>query len=305
MQLAKDGRLRSELDREVTRLLADPKSSRFLSQFASQWLALDKFQVLEPDRKQFPKLTREVRAQLSEEPIRFVEHLIQQNLPVSHLVQSNFVLANEVVASYYDLGDRVSEGYRFVALEHGRTELGGLLSQAAILAGLSDGRQSNPIKRGAWLARRIIAEPPDDPPPNVPNLKQETEHLPLRERLAMHRNQAGCAQCHAKIDPYGIPLEEFDAGGRWKANPGDCRSTLPDQANVSGASALKKYLGQDRLDQLAFSFLKHLTIYACGRDLSYYELEQLRKQCAQCQATGYGMQDMLRSVVHSPLFLEK
>ncbi len=92
-----------------------------------------------------------------------------------------------------------------------------------------------PSNVGAWLARRIIAEPPDDPPPNVPNLKQETEHLPLRERLAQHRNQPGCAQCHAKIDPYGIPLEEYDAGGRRVAEPGDVRSTLPDTAHVSGA----------------------------------------------------------------------
>ncbi len=130
-----------------------------------------------------------------------------------HLVQSDLVLVNEVVADYYGLDASLDNGFQFQPLEHGRSDLGGVLSQAAILAGLSDGRQANPIKRGAWLARRVLAEPPDDPPPNVPNLKQETEHLPLRERLVQHRNQPGCAQCHAKIDPYGIPLEEFDAGG--------------------------------------------------------------------------------------------
>ena len=305
LQLARRGRLRAELDAEITRLLADPRSFQFLSQFTSQWLALDKFQVLEPDRKQFPKLTREVRAQLAEEPIRFVEHLMQQNLSVRHLVQSDFVMANEIVADYYDLGERVASGYQFEPLEHRRRDLGGVLSQAAILAGLSDGRQSNPIKRGAWLARRIVAQPPDDPPPNVPNLKQETEHLPLRERLAQHRDQTGCAQCHAKIDPYGIPLEEFDAGGRRKADPGDVRSTLPDSATVSGANDLKQYLGQDQLDQVAFSYLKHLTIYACGRDLSYYELELLRQRSSQLKADGYRMQDALRWIVHSELFLEK
>ncbi len=305
MSLARQGRLRQELDAEITRLLADPKSYLFISQFTAQWLALDKFQVLEPDRQQFPKLTRDVRTQLNEEPIRFVEHLLKHNLSIRNLVQSDLVLVNEIVADYYGLGARVSTGYEFTALEHRRRDLGGLLSQAAILAGLSDGRQSNPIKRGAWLARRIIAEPPDDPPPNVPNLKQETEHLPLRERLAQHRNQAGCAQCHAKIDPYGIPLEEYDAGGRRKADPGDVRSTLPDAANVSGANDLKQYLGQDRLDQLAFSFLKHLTIYACGRDLSNYELELLKRQSSQLKDDGYRMQDALRWVIHSELFLEK
>lgn len=305
LNLARSGRLRSELDTEITRLLSDPKSYDFVSQFAAQWLALDKFQVLEPDRQQFPKLTREVREQLADEPIRFVDHLIKANLSVRHLVQSDVVLVNEIVADYYGLGARVAGGFEFQALKHGRADLGGLLSQAAILSGLSDGRQANPIKRGAWLARRIIAEPPDDPPPNVPNLKQETEHLPLRERLAQHRNQPGCAQCHAKIDPYGIPLEEYDAGGRHKADPGDVRSTLPDAAQVNGASDLKQYLGHDRLDQLAFGFLKHLTIYACGRDLSYYELELLRQRSSQWKADGYRLQDAVRWVVHSELFLEK
>lgn len=305
LRLAREGRLRTELDAEIKRLLADPKSYQFVSQFAAQWLALDKFQVLEPDRNQFPKLTRDVRSQLAEEPLRFIEYLIKENQSIRNLVQSDVVVVNEIVADYYGLGDRVASGYEFEPLAHRRRDLGGLLSQAAILAGLSDGRQSNPIKRGAWLARRIIAEPPDDPPPNVPNLKQETEHLPLRERLAQHRNQAGCAQCHAKIDPYGIPLEEYDAGGRRKADPGDVRSTLPDAATVSGANDLKQYLGQDRIDQLAFSFLKHLTIYACGRDLSYYELELLRRQSSQLKDDGYRMQDALRWIIHSPLFLEK
>lgn len=305
MQLARSGRLRQELDSEITRLLADPKSHFFMSQFVAQWLALDKFQVLEPDRVKFPKLTREVRAELSAEPVRFIEHLIKSNLSLRNLAQSDIVVANEIVADYYGLAERVASGYEFEAITHERSELGGLLSQAAILAGLSDGRQSNPIKRGAWIARRIIAEPPDDPPPNVPNLKQETEHLPLRERLAVHRNQAGCAQCHAKIDPYGIPLEEYDAGGRRKANPGDVQSKLPDSANVNGADELKNYLAHDRLDQLAFSFLKHLTIYACGRDLSYYELELLRQQSSQLKSDGYRMQDAVRWVVHSELFLEK
>ena len=198
-------------------MIADPRFARFAGEFASQWLALDKFQVLEPDRKRFPKLTRDTRTQLRQEPVQFVQHLIRNNLPVRNLIESDFVVANEVVASYYDLADRTESGFQFVAIPHGRRDLGGVLAQAAILAGLSDGRESNPVKRGAWLARRIVAEPPDDPPPNVPALKEETKQLPLRERLERHRNQRGCAQCHAKIDPWGVPFEEFDAGGRLQA----------------------------------------------------------------------------------------
>ena len=258
-------------------MIDDPRFARFAGEFTSQWLALDKFEVLEPDRKRFPKLTRDTRTQLRQEPVQFVQHLIRNNLPVRNLIESDFVVANEVVASYYDLADRTESGFQFVPIPHGRRELGGVLAQAAIMAGLSDGRESNPVKRGAWLARRIIAEPPDDPPPNVPALKEETKQLSLRERLERHRNQRGCAQCHAKIDPWGVPFEEFDAGGRLKRQPVDARSTLPDKTEVGGVNDLKRYLAEDRIDQVAFSVLKHLATYATGRSLTYNELEFLKR----------------------------
>jgi hypothetical protein len=161
------------------------------------------------------------------------------------------------------------------------------------------------VKRGAWLARRIIAEPPDDPPPNVPALKEETRQLSLRERLERHRNQRGCAQCHAKIDPWGIALEEFDAGGRLKRGPVDARSTLPDATEIAGVVDLKRYLAEDRIDQVAFSVLKHLTTYATGRSLSHGELALLKRDGARLKADGYRMRDMIRFVVNSPIFLEK
>jgi mono/diheme cytochrome c family protein len=305
LRLSAAGSLRQRLDSEVARMIDDPRFGRFVGEFASQWLALEKFQVLEPDRKRFPKLTRDTRAQLRREPVQFVQYLIRNNRPVRELIASDFVVANEVVAGYYGLADRTESGFEFVAIPHGRRELGGVLAQAAILAGLSDGRESNPVKRGAWLARRIIAEPPDDPPPNVPALKEETRQLSLRERLERHRNQRGCAQCHAKIDPWGIALEEFDAGGRLKRGPVDARSTLPDATEIAGVVDLKRYLAEDRIDQVAFSVLKHLTTYATGRSLSHGELALLKRDGARLKADGYRMRDMIRFVVNSPIFLEK
>jgi hypothetical protein len=173
------------------------------------------------------------------------------------------------------------------------------------MAGLSDGRESNPVKRGAWMARKIIAEPPDDPPPNVPDLKADEEGLTLRQRLEQHRSIPGCMQCHMKIDPWGVALEEFDAGGRLKREPADASSTLPDGSEVSGVQELKQYLSQDRIDQVAFSVLKHLMIYANGRTLTYNELNSLKQDGLTLRADGYRMQDMIRFVVHSETFLEK
>jgi hypothetical protein len=305
LQLAANGLLTKQLDTEVNRMIEDPRFSKFVSQFASQWLSLDKFQVLEADRKRYPKLTRDTRTQLKQEPVEFIQYLIRNNLPVKNLISSDFMVANEVVASYYDLPDKTESGFQFAAFPHGRKELGGILTQAAILSGLSDGRESNPVKRGAWVARKIIAEPPNDPPPNVPALKEETKDLTLRQRLEQHRSQPACMQCHSKIDPWGVAFEEYDAGGRRKQQSVDARSTLPDKTEITGADDLKRYLGEDRIDQVAFSVLKHLTTYASGRTLTYNELNYLKQDGLKLKAGGYRMKDMVRYVVSSKAFLEK
>ncbi|QJW94591.1 DUF1592 domain-containing protein [Frigoriglobus tundricola] len=305
LKLAASGELAKKLNAEVARMIDDPRFGRFTNEFVSQWLALDKFAVLEPDRKRFPRLTRDTRTELRKEPVRFFEYLVRNNLPARNLIASDFVVANEVVASYYGLGDRTETGFRFEPIRHGRRDLGGVLTQPAILAGLSDGRESNPVKRGAWLARKIVADPPDDPPPNVPALKDDTRVLPLRERLERHRNQPGCVQCHSKVDPWGVPLEEFDAGGLFKKEKVDARSKLPDKTEVADFAALQKYLADDHMDDVAFSVLKHLATYATGRNLTYGELEFLRRDAPSLRANGYRMRDLIGYIVTSKMFLEK
>ena len=110
--------------------------------------------------------------------------------------------------------------------------------------------------------------------------RKRRSDLRCAQRLERHRNQTGCAQCHAKIDPWGVPFEEFDAGGRLKREPVDARSTLPDKTEVAGVDDLKRYLADDRIDQVAFSVLKHLATYATGRSLTHNELEFLKR--ARC-----------------------
>lgn len=307
LDLAASHALVDSLDAEIDRMIGDPRFGRFVDEFAAQWLSLDKFDVVAIDAERYPRLTRDTKLQLRREPIEFVRYLIEQNLPLRNLVQSDFIMANEVVASYYDLAERSESGFRFVPIQHQSEHLGGVLSQAAILAGLSNGRESNPVKRGAWLARKIIAEPPDDPPPNVPRLSEDpAENLTLRQKLERHRNQPGCAKCHAGIDPWGLPLESYDAGGRWKTSPGvDPRSSLPDGTEIADLNGLKSYLAQDRIDRVAFSFLKHVASYAIGRSLKYNELAYLEEQGVSLKSNDYRLRDMLRFVIHSDLFLKK
>lgn len=307
LSLAAAGRLRDSLDAETERMIVDPRFGQFAREFASQWLNLDKLDVVETDRQRYPRLTRHVKSHLRQEPVEFLAHLVRHNLPLENLVQSKFIVADEIVASYYGLGERTERGFEFVEIKHESPNLGGLLAQAGILAGLSDGREANPVKRGAWLARKIVAEPPDDPPPNVPALREDDgAQLTLREKLERHRNQEGCAKCHAGIDPWGLPLEQFDAGGLFKSGQAvDARSTLPDGTEVADAAAFRAYLAEERLDQVAFSFLKHLAGYASGRSLSYNELELLKDEGLKSKPAGYRLQDLFRYVVHSELFLEK
>lgn len=306
LQSAADGQLHATLDAEIERMLTDSRFEQFLRPFVGQWLSLDKFAVVEVDPQRYPRLTRDTRAQLRDEPMRFIGHLIERNMPLSHLVRSEFILANDTVAAYYGLGDRIESGFEFSCIEHRDPNLGGLLSQASILAGLSDGRESNPVKRGAWFARKIIADPPDDPPPNVPELKAASgEQLSLRERLEMHRNQEGCAKCHSGIDPWGVPFESFDAAGRIKASPVDSRSTLPDGTEIRDLNALKVHLATERIDRVAFSFLKHLASYATGRTLRYSEVTFLEEEAVRLKPTQYPMRDLIRLIIKSDIFLKK
>ena len=307
LELAAKNALHQSLDAEIDRMIRDPRFGQFVTEFVSQWLSLDKFDVVAIDAQKFPKLTRDTKTALRQEPIQFVRHLIENNLPLRNLIDSDFVVANEVTANYYGLGSRTESGFRFVPIQHDSSHLGGVLTQASILSGLSDGREPNPVKRGAWFARKIIAMPPDDPPPNVPKLPEDdTSKLTLREKLERHRNQKGCVKCHSGIDPWGIPFETFDAGGLFKKDPGiDARSILPDKTEIKDLNGLKAYLAHNRIDQVAFSFLKHTACYAVGRSLTYNELVFLQEQCVPLKSNDYRMQELLRFVIKSDLFLKK
>lgn len=306
LRKAQDSSLQASLHAEVDRMIDDPRFEQFASVFGTEWLGLDRFDVVSVDRKRYPRLTRETKAELRKEPIATLRYLIRQNLSLRHLIQSDIALVNDVVSEYYRLETRPNRGLDFVAVRHGRDDLGGLLTQASLLSGLSDGRHPHPIKRGAWLARKIIAEPPEDPPPNVPEITDDDPTLTLREKLARHRDQKGCANCHAGIDPWGLPFQSYDAGGLFTAAADhDTTSTLPDGTEVRDLGELKAYLANDRIDRVAFSFLWHLATYATGRSLSYHEVVFLEEEGLQLKPGEYRMRDMVHWIVRSEIFQHK
>lgn len=306
LELASNNQLRESLDIQLERMVQDRRFSQGMHEFVSHWLSLDKFDVVSIDEKRFPKLSRVAKSHLRQEPIQFVQYLIRNNLPLKNLIHADFIMADEVVANYYGLGDRTESGFGFVPLKHDNENLGGVLTSAGILAGLSDGREPNPVKRGAWFARKIIAEPPEDPPPNVPKLPEDNNtKLTLRQKLEQHRNQEGCAKCHSGIDPWGLPFEKYDAAGRFRSEAVETSSKLPDGADVADVNSLKQHLINDRLDQVAFSYMKHIACYAVGRSLTYNELMFLQQQSRELRSKGYGTQDLLKFVVTSDIFMKK
>ena len=304
MQSARSGSLQHNLNDQVARMVEDKRFGDFVKQFAEQWLSIDKFDVVQTNRKRYPRLTPTVKRQIRQEPAKFLEYLFQRNLPASNLIRSDFVIANEITATYYGLGEQSESGFKFSPIKHQQQHLGGILSQAAILAGLSDGQEPNPVKRGAWFARKIIANPPADPPPNVPELKDESG-LSLRERLEQHRNVKGCAKCHEGIDPWGLAFEQYDAGGLFLNDGVDATSTLPDGKTIHDLNDLRDHLVNNRMDNVAYSLARHLSIYAIGRSLTYNEDRVLKQQCLELKAKDYRMLDIIQFVVASDLFLKK
>lgn len=303
--LAENGNLRQQLHSEIDRLIDHPHFFRFITEFTPQWLNLDRFDVLSVDERRFPHLNRTIRSRLRLEPSETVAHLIRRNRPVTELVQADYILADDAVATYYGLTEHSESGFAFTPVPH-KGGIGGLLTQAAVLAGLSNGREPNPVKRGAWLARRIIAEPPADPPPNVPQLPESNDSsLTLRQKLEAHRNQPGCAKCHSGIDPWGLPFEQYDASGRRRSDPVDAASTLPDGTAVDSVDSLKQYLATDRVDQITFNLIKHLATWANGRTLAWTELEQLQAYARNLTPEQRSCRRILHDLIDSPLFLTK
>ncbi|MDD7987192.1 DUF1592 domain-containing protein [Lentisphaera marina] len=303
---AESQEISKDLNKQIDAMINDPRFANFTSRFTRDWLLLDKFDSVKVDNKLYPTLTKRMKQQLRQEPVEFMNHLIQENLELSNIINSDFTMANDLVAEYYKLENKNPQGYKFQKVMLTDKNRGGILTQASVLAGLSDGHESHPVKRGTWVARKIVAEPPGTPPPNVPGVDEEDKSMTLREKLEAHRNQKGCKNCHMKIDPWGIPFEMYDAAGFVKAKyEAESESELPDGTEVNDLNEMKQYLIDERMDQVAFSFMKHLAIYATGRSLNFDEVAFLKEQAKALKPTGYKTRDVLKFIINSHVFNTK
>jgi hypothetical protein len=309
LTLAGRGQVRANLAGQAARLLADARARDFFETYAAQWLDLAALDRVRVDAERHPRYTRFVKQDMRLETSRFVEHLFQQNRPLGELVDAGYTLLNGNLAGFYGIVGVTGPEFRVVPIPPGGRG-GGLLTQGSFLVGHSTGAEPHPIKRGVWLAKKLLDDPPPPPPPNVPEIDRENPaiaRLPVRAQLELHRNRASCRGCHRKIDPWGIPLESFDAAGLPRADlaAADTRSQLPDGTEIEGVSALKAHLLGARRDQLRHSVARHLVAYALGRTPGLVDEKAVGEIAARARARGDGLRDLLMAVIESEAFASK
>ncbi len=215
LDLAEQGQLREPkvLEAQVERMLADSRSKRFSEYFVQQWLGMD---GLEHVTHVTDSTLKEA---MREEPIAFFEEVLRSNGSVIDFVHSNYVVVNESLAKHYQISHVYGPHFRKISIDP-HVNRGGILTAAGVLAMNSDGKDSHPVKRGVWMLERILQDPPPPPPPNVPEVDLTDPRIlkmTLKERIADHRNKPACQSCHAKIDPWGIAFENYDALGAYRS----------------------------------------------------------------------------------------
>jgi hypothetical protein len=310
------------LEKQVKRMLTDPKSEAFINRFTRQWLNLDKLATAMPEPKLFPAWSDDLRDASRAETVAYFREVLREDLPITDFLASDWTFVNDDLATHYGFPEVHGRRLRKVMLTDERR--GGLLSQAAILTLTSEATRTAPVLRGAYVLDRIFHRPPPPPPANVGALIPDASQVKsVLEHLKIHRSDIACAGCHAKFDGYGIALENFDATGRWRTteqayedpakpfvrkdgeSPAafmiDAVVEMADGSKFDGIQGLKQHLLARKTD-FARGLAERLITYACGRGLTAADRDSIEAIVTETAADGYKFQTMIRAVVDSPAF---
>lgn len=359
LALAAENKLDDEtvIAEQVRRLLADQRSSDFIRNFTKQWMDLEKMKTVPINRDLYPRFllyvsageragTEEpyrptIRDYMIDETVGFIAELIRRNASVLNVVDSDFAVLNQPLAAHYGVNGVEGIGFRPVALnpEH---HLGGLLTHGSVLVGNGTGSAPHPIYRAVWLREAILGDEVAPPPADVPALSdtagESAEHaLSIKDLLAKHRTQESCNDCHARLDPWGIPFEHYNAVGKYQpmvpvdgtkvrgfqSNKDadlkayneylksintvkiDASTRVPNGPEVDGMDGLKKFLLKERKDHVAENVLRRLLAYGIGRELSFRDRFEVEKILIQSKKTEYTLQDMIVEICQSNTFRGK
>jgi len=309
LDLAIQGKLHEPavLEQQVSRMFADPRTrSSLVQNFFSDWLETRNVWLLNPDGTKFPFFDDNLRSAFVSETELFLDDQLKQDASVADLLTSNETFLNEQLARHYGIPGVYGSHFRPVKLTDENRF--GLLGKASVLAVTSYTTRTSPTIRGKWVLENILAAPPPAPPPNVPSLESSNKDgkpLSVRQMLEMHRANPACAGCHARMDPLGLSLENFDAIGQWRTTDTghaiDASGVLLDGTKVEGPRELRQALVAQKT-QFVTTVTDKLLTYALGRGLEYYDAPTVRAIDRNAAANDYRWSSVISGIVKSAAF---
>ena len=306
LDIAERGELRGPnvLEQQVRRMLADPRATNLVTNFAGQWLHLRNLESITPDMRAFPDFDDNLRQAFRQETEMLVESVMREDRSVLDLLRANYTFLNERLAKHYGIPHVYGSRFRRVEFDAQGTR-GGLLRQGSILLATSYATRTSPVIRGKWVLENLLGVPPPPPPPNVPELEDPGtgEEAPsMRARMRAHRANPTCASCHALMDPVGFALENYDAVGRWReaegGTPIDATATLFDGTTVDGVAGLQAALLR-RPELFVGTITEKLLTFATGRGIEHYDAPAVRTILRQAQTDDYSFSSLVLGIVNS------
>ena len=313
LKLAADRKLHQPrvLQAQVDRMLADPRATAFVQHFTERWLRLDKISESPPELNGPFRIywDRRMEPQILEQTSVYFGDLLRNNGPIRLLVDSDYTFLNEQIAQvFYNRNDIKGDHLRRVAIEDVRR--GGVLTMPSVMTSTANGVDTSPVVRGVWVLENILGTPPAAPPPDVEPLSPDlTNAKTIREQLEIHREQATCNSCHRKIDPLGFAFENFDPIGRWRdryrvGGEIDPSTTLANGTELADIVALKKMLVENE-SQVVRGLTRKMLAYASGRVLEPVDRGEVEEIVLDLNKSGNHLQDLVKQVVISDVFLSK
>jgi hypothetical protein len=309
LRAASEGRLKDPrtLEQQIGRMLADERSQALVENFAGQWLWQRNMRTHAPDTNIFPEFDENLREAFQTETQLFLESQLREDRPVTDLLTADYTFVNERLARHYGYEGVYGSHFRRVTQPDRRRA--GLLGQGSVLTVTSYAHRTSPVVRGKWLLENILGAPPPPPPANIPALRENDEKgkpASVRERLEEHRNNPICSSCHARMDPLGFALENFDATGKWRTvgegGTGiDASGTLPDGTRFNGPAEFRTALLAHR-DEFVGTLTEKLLTYAVGRGVEYYDMPEVRKILKSANAKENRWSALIAGVVNSTPF---
>jgi mono/diheme cytochrome c family protein len=316
LNLAIKGQLRAgkNLDLQVARMLKDPKAKEFTENFAGQWLQTRNLKLASPDRGRFGTFDEPLRQAMAREAELFFGAVVHDDRPISDFLHADYTFLNERLAKHYGIKGVTGDQFRKVTLTD--RSRGGVVTMASTLTVTSNPTRTSPVKRGKWILEEILGTPPPPPPPNVADLPDDSNGDPkkngslgtIRQRLEKHRADPNCASCHARMDPLGFALENYDAIGSWRdqdgKSPVDASGVLPGGQKFVGPVELKAVL-LTKIKPFTHCLTEKLMTYALGRGLLYEDHCVVDKMTDSVIASGGRFSTLVSAIVHSDPFQKR